>query len=139
MLRTMSIALLWVSVGLAAEPLAPGSSVSEPSLFSMKPISIQEDDDELLRLLKERHNAALRKLQADYAEMKLGFAISVDQLIDGARRVLNSKLEICKSQSERIAGVKRGQVHINESVMSLTAWLCFRRLGWSSSVAERGL
>ncbi|MEX1027697.1 MAG: hypothetical protein WD049_06790 [Candidatus Paceibacterota bacterium] len=27
----------------------------------------------------------------------------------------------------------------NESVMSLTAWLCFRRLGWSSSVAERVL
>ena len=71
-----------------------GSPVPLPALLSRTPLEPQAHDDERLKLLKERDNAALRLLQASYAHHELSPTMTVANVIAAARRVLAADLAL---------------------------------------------
>lgn len=78
------------------------SSVKRPGLLEAKPLKVSSTDDDLVKLLKLRHNAAAKELQIALMAYRHGTASS-ESAFGAARRVGHSRLELAKTADEKIA------------------------------------
>ena len=76
------------------------------SLISSKPLEATAQDDELVKLLKARHNVALEGLQGSYRDYKRHI-IDIDTVFDAARRVVDSRRDVAQAPEEKLAVNKR--------------------------------
>jgi hypothetical protein len=86
---------------LTGHPVLVGAQVP-PALLSAEPRKPAPGADELQKLLIARNNAALTELQARGQELQAG-RITLDVLLDAARRWRDSALELSEKPAEQMA------------------------------------
>jgi beta-lactamase regulating signal transducer with metallopeptidase domain len=69
-----------------------------PRLLTAEPLKAAPGDNELQKLLKERHNAALRSLKATYNRCKIDPGIPWTNIVVAARKLLAADLALAKGQ-----------------------------------------
>lgn len=80
-----------------------GGGERKPAWLAGKLLKILPGDDQLTRLVKERHNAGLRELQARYQMLEAGSAgANLDQLLSAANRMLLSELDLTDNLKARV-------------------------------------
>jgi hypothetical protein len=104
----------------ASEDAANNTFIKE--LLSIERIEPGEDDDELLKLHKARHNAALNEVQACYEDLRQGNT-TIHQLFNAGRRLLDSQLELATFSEEKIAALETALKITNQFEAILAAQL----------------
>lgn len=95
--------IVLASVSLMISSLASVSAEEKiDALIKTEVLEINESDDELIKLLKEKRNTALAELTAMNHEYQVG-ARAVDSLSEASRRFLNSEMELTEKRADRIA------------------------------------
>jgi hypothetical protein len=104
----LSLWLLMTLVGSSlAQPPRPEKPPEEgevrlPALLSGKPLKVDPEDDEQLKLLKGRYNEAVGEAKAIYQQYFLGRATS-DELYGSLQRVVQGGLELSDNSAEKVA------------------------------------
>lgn len=86
-------------------PAGPGdeSAIRKlPTLLEAEPFAVSPTDDDLVKLLKSRHNAAVKELQIVMMMYRHGNA-GLDTAFDAARRVGMSRLELVETAEQKLS------------------------------------
>src|SRR5262249_20172181 len=93
-------------LALAVRPTTgqPPASPEEklPAILTPEPMKAAPGDDELRKLLIARYNAAVAEMQARYREFLAGRS-SLDSMIEPARHLMDSQLEVTEKPADQIA------------------------------------
>jgi hypothetical protein len=76
-----------------------------PAFVAHRRLEVNEKDDNLTKLLKERHNAGQRELRSRYVYWLQG-AETLPQVYEAARRVIEARLEAEGPAADRLAILK---------------------------------
>jgi hypothetical protein len=112
----ITLFLSWIAqsgegTSLWAQPARPAPPGEIPlPLVSGKPVAIDQNEDELHQLRKERYNAALRELQDRYRQFQTGVGAS-NLLFEAAQRVRDSGLALTDKHDD--------QIHIRRQYLDL--------------------
>ena len=107
-MRMTSILVVTVAMALFASALDAQTASRDAllgdrflSLIDSQPLPVSADDDELVKLLKARHNVALEGLQESYRDF-LNNVVEVDVVFDAGRRLVDSRLDLASTPEERL-------------------------------------
>ena len=89
-----------LGVGCLLLPLSAADE-DKPYLLSVKEIKVAEADDELVKLQKQRYNAAARDLQARMALYNTGES-TLDPLFAAGRRILRADLALAGDLDKKV-------------------------------------
>src|SRR5260370_39414885 len=98
------VCLLWLASGLSLTAQQPTKQpeVSPKILAFLKPIEPAKDDSELVKKLKERHNAGVLLLGERIKEYKKGTR-AIGPVYEAASLVVEAKLDLAERPEARIA------------------------------------
>ena len=102
--------LVFVLMVVVANPLdAQTASASRDELLGERflqlinstPLPTSEDEDELVQLLKARHNVALDGLKESYRDFSNN-VIQADAVFDAGRRLVDSRLDLASTPADKL-------------------------------------
>jgi hypothetical protein len=70
-------------------------------LINSKPLRAGADEDELVKLLKARHNIALEGLKESYRDFSK-HVVQTDVVFDAARRLVDTRLDLASTSAEKL-------------------------------------
>jgi len=70
-------------------------------LINSRPLKVETGDDELLKVLKARHNVALEGLKESYQDYS-SHVTQTDDVFDAARRLVDSRLDVAQTPEEKL-------------------------------------
>ena len=82
-----------------------GPKITE--FVSEQPLVVAEDDTELQKVLKQKHNAALAEVQIRYSEYRAGAITDSGIIFDACLRLLDAELDLVESADEKSEVLKR--------------------------------
>ena len=80
---------------------AQSPEIDQRVLDFIKPIAAADNDDELTKKLKERHNVAASLLEAQIEEYKSGLS-DLTRVLDGAKLVAEAKFALAQDDAGRL-------------------------------------
>jgi len=87
--------------GAERQPIAPEKDSTSSAIAKRKPLKIDASDDELRKLQIGRYNEALGEVSSSI-EMVLGGSKQPEQLLNAARRMIDSGMEVFDKPQDRI-------------------------------------
>lgn len=78
------------------------AAIDPQTLEFVRPIEASDDDDPLLKKMKERHNLAAKLLETRVAEYRQNLG-NVSHVLEAARIVVDAKLDLASDQEARLA------------------------------------
>lgn len=82
-----------------------GPKVTE--FVNENPLTETDEDTELQKVLKQKHNAALAEMQIRYAEYRGGVEPDSESIFDASIRLLDAKLELTEAAEDKRAVLQR--------------------------------
>jgi predicted transcriptional regulator len=116
----LALNLLGLAPRLAAQDEKPQGESAErepvnPKILEfMKPVEVSDDDDELARKLKERHNVAVKLFEARVEDYRRSFG-TLALALDAGRQVVDAKLDLATSRDEQLA-VYEGALEVARAI-----------------------
>jgi len=102
----MPVLLLWAAVTLPAQESSKRPEISPKILAFLKPIQLAKDDSDLVKKMKERHNAAALLLAERIKEYKKGTR-DISPVYEAARLAVDAKLDLDETAKARIDTLKQ--------------------------------
>lgn len=99
-----AIGVLLLSLLAVQEPGQPPVKEPErklPAILREKPLTIDPKEDELVRLMKQRYNAAVSETQAQFAKYELGI-VSFEALTGPVRRLATAGVDLASDVEGRL-------------------------------------
>jgi hypothetical protein len=112
------LAGIGVTAARAQTPRAIQLSPKVIEVLNMPPLEIKDDDSDLLRLRKQRFNAALNEAKARYTMYKNGLTRLTD-LIEVGQRVLGAQADLALTPEERTTVLEKQLEIYNEAEENL--------------------
>jgi hypothetical protein len=100
-LLLMPVSLLWTAATLPAQESSKKLEVSPKIIAFLKPIQPAKDDSELVKKMKERHNAAALLLAERIKEYKKGTR-DISPVYEAARLAVAAKLDLAETAKAKI-------------------------------------
>ena len=108
-MKTRMRSALVLAVMLVAATAAPAQDESGAvllgerfmRLIKSEPLRASAEEDELVRLLKARHNIALEGLKESYRDFSK-HVVQTDVVFDAARRLVDSRLDLASTSAEKL-------------------------------------
>ena len=114
-MKTRMRSALVLAVMLVAATAAPAQDESGAvllgerfmRLIKSEPLRASAEEDELVRLLKARHNIALEGLKESYRDFSK-HVVQTDVVFDAARRLVDSRLDLASTSAEKLEEKQKG-------------------------------